>query len=190
MNPEVKEVIYMLMDFLDSMGRTSKNNNLIKIDENKFKEVKKELFSIINYNDNYNDNYINYINNINYTVKGKNENSKKRELIGSLPTALIDKKLFPKNEDVARLLEKSLNFTIERWNKIKREEIIGHVISEIAKRDDNEINLFYNAWNDFEKGKVFDSVKNEDENELNNTKSKDFVDVWLEFFDNYKGEKR
>ncbi|RLI78776.1 hypothetical protein DRP05_06065 [Archaeoglobales archaeon] len=103
------------------------------------------------------------------------------ELIGILPTILVDKHKFPKNEDLIKFAEKSLNFKFPRGNK-SRSEIIGIIIVEVSKKDDNSIEVFFKALKEFLKN---NSITRE---EKIRTKQKNFVDMWLEFFDRYKGD--
>jgi hypothetical protein len=153
----------------------------------KLKEVKEEIFFIIKNIDL--ESPSNYLTNslISYTI----DSTRKKELIGVLPSALIDRTRFPKNQDVVKLVEMSLDFKVERWGKSSREEIVGRIISELANKNEDDIELFLNAWKEFEQTKQY--ALEEGKNNSSNSKqieSKDFVDVWLDFFDKYKGVQR
>ena len=164
MKDEVKNVIYIVLDILDSLAKTSRETpEFIKVNENILKDIKNELFELLK-ND-----------------KQKTQNTM-TELIGILPTILVDKRKFPKNEDLIKFAEKSLNFKFPKGNK-SRSEIIGIIIVEISKKDDNSIEVFLKALKEFLKE---DSTTRE---EKIRTKQKSFVDTWLEFFDRYKGDR-
>ncbi|HDD44710.1 MAG TPA: hypothetical protein ENG63_07620 [Candidatus Desulfofervidus auxilii] len=164
MKDEVKNVIYIVLDILDSLAKTSRETpEFIKVNENILKDIKNELFELLK-ND-----------------KQKTQNTM-TELIGILPTILVDKRKFPKNEDLIKFAEKSLNFKFPKGNK-SRSEIIGIIIVEISKKDDNSIEVFLKALKEFLKE---DSTTHEEKIRI---KQKSFVDTWLEFFDRYKGDR-
>jgi len=160
MRAETKEAIYMLLDLLDSLAKTSKNHpRFIKIDQDLLKDIKNELFSLLSQSKNY------------------PQSDSKTELIGILPSAFMDKNKFPTNEDIARLARSSLNLLISRWDKRSREELVGIVIAEIALKNEIELEKFFEAWKEFTNvNKPY--VLNENDN--------DFVSVWLDFFNHYK----
>ncbi|NIA11888.1 MAG: hypothetical protein GWP10_19720 [Nitrospiraceae bacterium] len=161
MRKETKDVVYIVLDMLDSIAKTSKDDyHFIQINENMLKETKNELFGLL-------------------TQTQKEEMSdKKTELIGILPSILIDKNKFSNNEDIVKLAENSLNLVIPSWRKKSRNEIIGILMAKIATKEERELELFFSAWREFIKDK---SRKKEEK--------KNFVDVWLEFFDHYRGQK-
>ncbi len=162
MRKETKEIIYIVLDFLESFARTTRDNrNLIYVNEKTLKDVKKELFYLLE-----------------QTEKNTSHRTidKKIELIGILPSILINKNKFPTNESIVKLAEKSLNLKIPNWNKKSRNEIIGIVIAKIAEKDIAELDLFIKAWKKFTEQK---EIKKE-------YSRQDFVDVWLKFFEHYK----
>lgn len=161
MRKETKDVVYIVLDMLDSIAKTSKDNyHFIQINENMLRETKNELFGLL-------------------TQTQKEEiRDKKTELIGILPSILIDKNKFPNNEDIVKLAENSLNLVIPSWRKRSRNEIIGILMAKIATKEERELELFFSAWREF----IKDKSRKEEE-------KKNFVDVWLEFFDHYRGQK-
>lgn len=162
MRKETKEIIYIVLDFLESFARTSRDNrNLIYVNEKTLKDVKKELFYLLEQTEK----------NISHKTLDK-----KIELIGILPSILINKNKFPTNESIVKLAEKSLNLKIPNWKKKSRNEIIGIVIAKIAEKDVAELDLFIKAWKKFTEQK---EIKKE-------YSRQDFVDVWLKFFEHYK----
>jgi hypothetical protein len=104
----------------------------------------------------------------------------KGELIGILPSVLIDEKRFPTNEALAKFSENSLNFKIPFWQKRSRTEIVGRIIDNINKRHENELIELTEIWKKFIDDKEYERQKNLVE-------EKDFVDTWLDFFNNYRG---
>jgi hypothetical protein len=179
MMPETKDVIYMSLDLLSSLSKTSKmNSHFVEINEKKMANVKNELFELLARwdVDTHNDDYLSNV----LTTK----NDKKTELIGLLPIALTDRKKFPKNSDIAKLAENSLNLTILNWGKRSRNEMIGVLISKVVEKSENELDLFFDAWKKFTS---MDESKNINKRiKSNSKKESDFVDVWLEFFNHYQ----
>lgn len=164
MRKETKDTVYMALDLLDSIVKTSKNNSsFICIDENVLKVVKDELFELLAKSP--------------YTQEERTKD-RKTELVGILPSILIDKNKFPNNEDIVKLAEKSLNFKPPNWKKKSRTEIIGIIINKITTEEEQELELFFSAWKEF----IRDEPHKKEE-------KKDFIDVWLEFFDHYKEQK-
>jgi len=166
MRKETKEIIYIVLDFLESFARTSKEDgNLIYVNKSVLEDVKNELFNLLN-----------------QTEKSKlyGAEDKKTELIGTLPSVLIDKNKFPTNESIVKLAERSLGLKISNWKKKSRNEIIGILIAKIAEKDIFELDVFVKAWKEFTEQK---EIKKERAHE-------DFVDLWLKFFEHYrKGEE-
>ncbi len=161
MRKETSDTVYMVLDLLDSISRTShSDSSFIQIDHNKFKAVKDELFKLMQAGP---------------RIDQKAARDKKTQLIGILPAILIDTHKFPSNEDIVKLAEKSLPIRITRWQKKSRYEIIGVIIAEIAAKPERDLGLFFSAWSDFL----------EEETQSNVTDERSFVDVWLEFFNSY-----
>jgi len=160
MREETKNVIYITLDILNSLAKTSQETtSFIKIDKKTLELVRKELFELIK------------------TNRTKSINEKKIELIGILPSILVDKQKFPTNKDLIKFAEKSLNFYFPKGNK-SRSEIVGIIIDEISRKSDKDIELFLKALKEF--------LKNNNEKKQSNVTSKSFVDTWLEFFNHYK----
>ena len=163
MRKETKEVIYLALDILESLARSSReNSSLISINETILEEVKKELFDLLEQTEKT----------ISYRTMDK-----KTELIGTLPSILIDRNKFPTNESIVKLVEKSLNLKIPSWKKKSRNELIGVIIAKIAEKDVSELNLFIKAWKEF--------TEEKDETKKEQTR-KNFVDLWLKFFEHYR----
>jgi hypothetical protein len=161
MREETKDTIYMLLDLLDSLSKTSQSHpQFIHIDQLVFNDVKNEIFNLLN-----------------QPKDSVNKLDKKTELIGILPYVLIDKNKFPANEDIVRLANKSLNLEISRWEKRSRDELIGIIIAKIALKDENELEKFFAAWKEFIRANKPKDYKEE---------KKDFVSIWLDFFNHYK----
>jgi len=162
MRKETKEIIYIVLDFLESFARTSKQEgNLIYVNKSVLEDVKNDLFNLLN-----------------QIEKSKlyGTEDKKTELIGTLPSVLIDKNKFPTNESIVKLAEKSLSLKISNWRKKSRNEIMGILTTKIAEKNISELNLFIKAWKDFTEQK---QIKKEHKHE-------DFVDLWLKFFEHYR----
>jgi hemerythrin len=165
MRKETKDLIYMALDLLESISKTAKDNDkFVQVNRNVLDEVRDELFILIKQSSKDKSTYV----------------DKKTELIGILPSILIDEKKFPLNEDLVKLAEYSLNMNILRWNKKSRNEIIGIIISEIATKKEQDLETFINAWKEF--------IRKPEPDQVNIiTNKKDFVDVWIEFFNHYRG---
>lgn len=161
MQNETKESLYMLLDLLDSIDKTSKSTNLLHIDKERLNVVKGEIFNLMSETENY-----------------KTNKTIKKDLIGIIPSVLLDEKNFPTIEAIAKFAEKSMNIELRFWDKRKKAEVIGRLITEINNKDENELVLFWKAWSKF-------LLKEKDVKQP--ASKKDFVDVWLEFFENFKG---
>lgn len=167
MKQETKNALYILLDLLDSLEKTSNANGLLAIDNIKIKNVKAEIF-----------NYINENMDKSYGTK----RDTKSELIGILPAVLIDEKRFPNNKALAKFSEKSLNFKIPFWEKRSKTEIVGRIIDNINRRNDNELIELTNIWKKFIEDDEFN-------HNIEVEGKKDFVDVWLDFFNSYRGRQ-
>lgn len=192
MMEETKNLIYMTLDLLNSISKTSGvKSNFINIDEDTLKKVRSELFELMKEDrTNLNGKKVLLHKVIRERDSVRKNTSKKTEVIGLLPSILIDKEKFPKNEDIAKLAEQSLNLEIPFWGKRSRNEIIGNLIAMIAKKEDKELDLFYEAWKEFTNDESIHIEKWENvpvNEEDKNVKRQDFVDIWLEFFNHYKG---
>ena len=150
----------MVLDFLESFSRASKeSSNFIHINKAILKDIKSELFNLLNQVD-----------------KTHKTVDRKTELIGILPSVLIDKNKFPTNESIVKLVEKSLGLKIPNWEKKGRNEIIGILIAKIAEKDTSELEVFIKAWKEFTEQK---EIKKKHAHE-------DFVGLWLKFFFHYR----
>lgn len=134
MKEETKNIIYTILDLLDSLSKTSQDQpNFIKIDKNILNEVKLEILNMISSDER----------------DQINRDNRKTELIGMLPYVLIDKNKFPSNSDIYRLAKNSLDLEISRWDKRSRDELIGILISQIAMKKEADLENFFNAWKKF-----------------------------------------
>ena len=182
MKQNSKDTIYMALDLLESMNKTSNvNPNFIHINESELKTVKKELFDLIGRLDD----------------KHESIQEKKIKLIGTLPYVLMDKSKFPTNESIVKFAKESLGMNISTWQKRGREEMIGLVISKIAYDQENKFEQFMDIWKEFI---VFDDIdlyglnqyvlSNSNKKNLESKlKNEDFVQIWLNFFNKYRGKK-
>jgi hypothetical protein len=60
-------------------------------------------------------------------------------LVGTLPIIFSDEKYFPTNEDITEFALEALNLPISRWEKRSRYELIGLVVCETAKLNDQRL---------------------------------------------------
>jgi hypothetical protein len=60
-------------------------------------------------------------------------------LVGALPTIFSDEKFFPNNEDIAEFASDALQLPIARWEKRSRYELIGFIVCETVKLDDERL---------------------------------------------------
>lgn len=165
MTNRTKNALYSLLDLIDSIGTIS----FVKLDVENVNLIKKEILTIINENN---------INNSNTKLL----NATNTELLGILPTLLLDESKFPTTKDIITFAEKCLMVEIKSyWLKRSRAELTGIIISEVSKQNANQFNRFLNAWDSFNR-------KSESEKNMmyNNVKDTDFVNIWLNFFSNYK----
>jgi len=187
MMEETKNVIYMSLDLLNSISKTADTkSNFINIDEKTLKNVREELFDLLKERSNRPEERKLTLKASNSTKKSVN---KKLEIIGLLPSILIDKEKFRENKDIAKLAEESLNLEIPFWKKRSRNEIIGTLITMIATKEEKELDLFFEAWKDFtqKESHQIEKWESASSDEENSIKKRDFVDVWLDFFNHYKG---
>ena len=90
MQNETKESLYMLLDLLDSIDKTSKSTNLLHIDKERLNVVKGEIFNLMSETENY-----------------KTNKTIKNDLIGIIPSVLLDEKNFPTIEAIAKCIRRS-----------------------------------------------------------------------------------
>jgi hypothetical protein len=60
-------------------------------------------------------------------------------LIGTLPVIFSNEKFFPTNEDITEFASEALRLPISRWEKRSRYELIGLIVCETAKLDDDRL---------------------------------------------------
>jgi len=81
----------------------------------------------------------------------------KKELIGSVPYILTNKEFFPNNESIVQFA-KQIGIIIPSWQKKKKDEILGRIISEILRFEPKKLSQFNFIINNFlnkaEKGQV------------------------------------
>lgn len=63
----------------------------------------------------------------------------KRFLIGTLPRLLLDRELFPANEDIVDFAAVALSLTMTRFEKRARHEIIGKIVCETDNLDEQQL---------------------------------------------------
>lgn len=63
----------------------------------------------------------------------------KRFLIGTLPRLLLDRDLFPSNEDITDFAEVALHLEMTRTEKRARHEIIGKIVCETDTLDEKQL---------------------------------------------------
>lgn len=63
----------------------------------------------------------------------------KRFLIGTLPRLLLDRDLFPSNEDITDFAEVALRLEMTRTEKRSRHEIIGKIVCETDTLDERQL---------------------------------------------------
>lgn len=86
------------------------------------------------------------------SIKGKrgfqqyiSKNPNVHFLVGALPTIFSDEKLFASNEDISDFASEALNLTISRWEKRSRYELIGLIVCETTKLDDERLSRLVSA---------------------------------------------
>lgn len=68
-----------------------------------------------------------------------------RFLVGALPTVFSDDRYFPTNEDLAEFASQALNLPVPRWEKRSRYELIGLIVCETVKLNDDRLARLVNA---------------------------------------------
>lgn len=168
MKAETKEFVYTLLDIVDAL---QKSIFFANVDNEKLASAKRDLVELLNFSSNL-------VNESSNSISKKNSDIIS-SLIGVVPFILVDKEKFPTNSHIIRFAEKSLNLHITSWEKKSREELIGRFIVNIASKKQSELVDFLMAWRAFM----------DDDIQLTDNKSKknktDFVDTWLNFFENY-----
>jgi hypothetical protein len=158
MREDTKNLIYMTLDLLESINKTSiQKNSFVNVDKTEIDQIKNELFNLMNNSD----------------KEDTTSDGKKKKLIGTLPYVLMDTTKFPSNKSIAKLAEVSLNYKISLPEKRGRAEMIGMIIGKIVNDKNEKFNTFMEVWKDF--------INLEDSNQNLKT-NEDFVDIWLDFF--------
>lgn len=167
MTESTRNLVYLLLDMIDALERSSRGNSaLFSQDSERTSEAKNELLALLGSSK--------------PQSKAAKGASTKVELIGFLPSALIDRTKFPSNSDVVRLANQSLGLQMPRWEKKKRDELIGTLISAIAQREERELGMFLEAWKKFVGSESIAQTRSQ---------KKNYVDTWLDFFEQYQQEK-
>jgi len=66
-------------------------------------------------------------------------------LIGVLPGMFANEQLFPSNEDIVEFSRVALNLPISRWEKRSRYELIGRIVCEAGRLDDEGLDRLARA---------------------------------------------
>ena len=72
-------------------------------------------------------------------------NPNKHFLIGVLPRLLMDRQMFPSNEDVAQFAIETMRFSISRYEKLAREDLIGKIVCRADKLNDSGLSDLVSA---------------------------------------------
>lgn len=166
MKRETKEALYSLLDLIDSLGTIE----FIKLDLEKVNAIRKEVLNVID----------------GEQIANSNEilDSNKQDLLGILPSILLDNDKFPTVRHLVAFSERCLNIEVKSyWLRRSKAEIIGIIISEVAKQSPTQRNKFLKKWDSFQNySKEYKTNSLSDSNNAND----DFVETWFKFFDNYK----
>lgn len=60
-------------------------------------------------------------------------------LVGALPGLFMDRRLFPRNDDIARFSTEVLHVPVSRTEKRSQYELIGLILCEVTKLDDRKL---------------------------------------------------
>ncbi|WP_154721149.1 hypothetical protein [Ciceribacter sp. T2.26MG-112.2] len=77
--------------------------------------------------------------------KAASSNGNIQFLVGSLPIIFNNVRYFPSNEDIADFANGALGLNIPRWEKRSRYELIGLIVCETAKLDDQRLGRLVEA---------------------------------------------
>lgn len=159
MKRETKRVIYLLFDLLDQLHEWSQEGSqLMHIDSRELQRVKKDLFKMMS---------------TNKEKQTMHQLSNREAFLIFLITFLNDKKELPQKKDVIKFAKK-LGMTLS--SRKSRMDLIGTIITEIAKKDEKEVTELVKRLNN-QSGKVNDSKVRETGN---------FIDAWIDFYEHYK----
>ncbi|HHX59427.1 MAG TPA: hypothetical protein GX707_01620 [Epulopiscium sp.] len=164
MRIETKEALYSLLDLMDVIG----NIGFIDMDIEKANRIRKDVLEVIN---------------------GKNDNILDKtadELLGILPSMLLDNNKFTNTKEILFFAEKCLDIEVKNyWHKRSRHEVIGIIIGEVSKQNRKQYNRFLKAWNEF-------NLNTNSNNKIKDYKldiNEGFMERWFRFFDTYKDVK-
>lgn len=164
MRNETKDALYSLLDLMDVIG----NVGFVQMDIDKANRIRKEVLEEIN---------------------GKKNNITDRsadEMLGVLPTMLLDTDKFANTKEILEFAEKCLDIDVKNyWLKRSRQEVIGIIIGEVSKQNQKQFNRFLKAWDEFNlntngNAKTYDTKAENKEG---------FMDRWFRFFDVFKEVK-
>lgn len=77
--------------------------------------------------------------NNNFNIEQRPTDSKVNDLVGVLPFLFQDKELFQYNKDIIEFAENLFNIRITRPNKRTRYELIGLIVTEVTKLNNNKL---------------------------------------------------
>jgi len=60
-------------------------------------------------------------------------------LVGALPGLFMNRRLFPRNEDIANFAEKVLKLNVTRTEKRSQYELVGLIVCEVLRVDDSKL---------------------------------------------------
>lgn len=81
----------------------------------------------------------------NFIFEDKDINENIHYLIGVLPKLLLNEKIFKSNSDIAEFAENVLGLKINRYDKISKYEIIGHIVCNVSCLEDEKFRLLVKA---------------------------------------------
>jgi hypothetical protein len=159
---ETKNALYSLLDLMDLLG----NIDFLEIDINKANQIRKEVLDVIG-------------NNTEMNIL----DSTSQDLLGILPSILLDSQKFASVKEIWDFAEKCLNIKLKPyWAKRSRAETVGIIINEVYHQSPEQFNKFLRTWN------KFNSNGNSSKKQLTYDEGgKGFIEAWFQFFDKYKG---
>jgi hypothetical protein len=136
------------------MKKSKQGNQLKKSDLNKFRRFIEELTWLM---DSYSDLDIKSAirlleNRMDEPIEAKeafgsfqSTNPNKHFLVGVLPRLFTDRALFPSNDDIAQFAQVILNIDIPHYHKRSKLEIIGHIVCQTNKLNDEGLTKLVKA---------------------------------------------
>lgn len=135
----------------DEMARKTTNRNEKTRDPRTIQRFLEELSWVLNTYSNLDFKAISNTE-LTSTIKGRpafqqyiSKNPNVHFLVGALPTIFSDEKLFLSNQDIADFANEALNLEISRWEKRSRYELIGLIVCETTKLDDERLTRLVGA---------------------------------------------